>query len=385
MRILQVAQKDADGRRERRSKSESTQVQTVTVVPSFNEIYELGKEVMPSTHSYMKVHFATRKEDGLETVVKLRMKPNCFRGREDERVWRKSSEFLLNMRECEGICKLHEVLEDEYAFYIVMERVNGDDLFETLELEGTFSIDVVKDVMRQLLHATAHLHSHNAVHKDLKLENVMVGNEAGQQAPPGTSSGSRNRGGQSARTAAGTSIKIIDFDTVEKWTPMSGLAKDVVGTDQYISQEAYNGKYSPLSDVFACGVVAYRLMCGRFPYGEDIFDDEPGDNWVGSPKMKQIRSRLKNAKVDFSHERFRAEPQAVDFIERMMAYNDIQRPTAAAALLHPWLQEDEQTLLASAPSQPRSRGPAGAATPKYAVFREEGLIDDGIIIAEEDR
>ena len=38
-------------------------------------------------------------------------------------------------------------------------------------------------------------------------------------------------------------------------------------------------------------------MAGRFPYDDDIFDDEPGENYVGSPKMKEIHGKLRKAKV----------------------------------------------------------------------------------------
>merc|ERR1719440_2699638 len=136
-------------------------------------------------------------------------------------------------------------------------------------------------------------------------------------------------------------VKVIDFDTLDHWTPASGVSKDVVGTDQYISQEAYAGKYSPLSDIFAVGVIAYKLLTGRFPYHDEIFDDEAGENWVGSPKMLQIRRRLKVAKVDYSHPVFKEHPQALDLVMRMLSYNEQYRPTAAAALEHEWFHVEE--------------------------------------------
>merc|ERR1719327_1440077 len=79
--------------------------------------------------------------------------------------------------------------------------------------------------------------------------------------------------------------KLIDFDTVQDWEPMSPKAKDVLGTDGYIAPEAYGGEYSPASDVYAVGVIMYKLLTGRFPSRPDIFDDEPGENWVGSEAM----------------------------------------------------------------------------------------------------
>jgi len=54
---------------------------TIRTVTNFKDLYELGKEVMPSTHKYMKVLFANRKADNHECVVKVRFKPDCFRSR----------------------------------------------------------------------------------------------------------------------------------------------------------------------------------------------------------------------------------------------------------------------------------------------------------------
>lgn len=320
---------------------------------------------MPSTHSYMKVHFATRRIDGAEVVVKIRYKPKCFRSKEDERNWRKSTEYLLNMPDSSHICRLYEVLEDPKTFYIVMEKVSGMDLFETLEQEHV-SVDLGREILRQLLAAMAHLHAHNAVHKDLKLENVMVG----VLSPKG-----KDPGGYSTPT----SVKIIDFDTLDHWTPASGVAKDVVGTDQYIAQEAYAGKYSPLSDVFAVGVIGYKLVCGRFPFHDEMFDDEAGENWVGSPKMLQIRRRLKVAKVDYSHAVFKEHPQVLDLIKRMLSYDEQYRPTAAAALEHDWFQES-QGLLPASSSSVNSMVRARASAARNS---QEDLFDDGIIVAEE--
>jgi len=323
-------------------------------ITNFEEGYVLGGEVMPSTHSYMKVHFATRKSDGAEVVVKLRFKPKCFRSKEDEKNWRRSTEYLLNMPDSSHIARIYEVLEDPKTFYIVMEKVSGMDLFETLEQDNV-SIDVARSILQQLLAAMAHLHANNAVHKDLKLENVMV------DATPKCH-------GRGSVAETPTSVKVIDFDTLDQWTPASGVAKDVVGTDQYIAQEAYAGKYSPLSDVFAVGVIAYKLLCGRFPFHDEIFDDEAGENWVGSPKMLQIRRRLKVAKVDFSYSVFKEHPLALDLVSRMLSYNEGHRPTAAAALEHEWFGHE---------GYPSSKVIFAARN------SAEDLLDDGIVVAEE--
>ncbi|CAE7208276.1 CPK1 [Symbiodinium sp. KB8] len=532
-------------------------LRTIQNVPSFGDYYDMGKEVMPSTHRYMKVNFAVRKSDKQEVVVKVRFKPSCFRSRQDEKKWRQNTEFLLNLPQNLGVAKIYEVMEDPTAFYIVMEKVpasvvdtceqtrlaaptecmqekksylqlaaagclhllagpanhrtalgvtcwvtqhlaaifliaaaldrltaklppsivqdviegqqeriwaraaygfagqpepsvlqmmsicrddrgskaratpsqhsgslglvtlpeqlctssvhcwccheefqegyivavlpcshtfcedcivkwsisghtmsatcplcrasfakherkvkcapvGGLDLFETLEQMRKIPVATTREIMRQLLESLVFLHSHGAVHKDLKLENVML--DAGGEGKPSKSS------------LPAQAVKVIDFDTLESWCPSNASAKDVVGTDQYISQEAYAGKYSPLSDIFACGVILYRLLTGKFPFHDDMFDDEAGENWVGSPKMAQIRRRLKVAKVDFSKEVFQENSEAGDLVMRMLAYQENQRPTASAALEHPWFQDSR-------------------AAPQLPPYIQE-LVDDGIVVGE---
>lgn len=134
-------------------------------------------------------------------------------------------------------------------------------------------------------------------------------------------------------------VKLIDFDTVEHARPDTPKkkAKDVLGTDQYIAQEAYAGNYSAASDIFAAGVIGYRLLTSKFPFKSDIFDDEAGDNWVGSPKMNEIRDKLRKYKINWDHRVFKLEPHAKDLLSAMLAVSGSKRPTAKAALEHPWL------------------------------------------------
>merc|ERR1719281_136952 len=126
----------------------------------------------------MEIRFATRKEDKVEVVVKLRFKPNCFKSKKEESEWRQSTEFMLNLPASVGVAQLYEVLEDEKAFYIITERAAGIDLFELLHQDHKFPVQSSKEILHQLLTAMAHLHENSAIHKDMKLENIVVQKES---------------------------------------------------------------------------------------------------------------------------------------------------------------------------------------------------------------
>lgn len=329
---------------------------TIRVVERFADHYELGSIVMPSCHRDMEIRFATRVQAdksgrGQEVVVKVRRKPGSFVTQQEEQMWRTNTEMVMSLPACSTIARIDEVLEDEAAYYVVMEKVAGLDLHETLHHTGPMPLDDIKDVLRQLLQATDQLHTNGCIHKDLKLENIMI-----EKRPVEPSLTRRSPG----------RVKLVDFDTVEDWSPKSPKAHRVLGTDQYISPEAYDGRYSPASDIFAIGVIAYRLIAGSFPFRDTMFDDKPGENWVGSPKMREIRDKLAAVRLDWQKQGFLALSQqersgAQRLIARMLAVNELHRPSAREALSDPWLSQQKEKRRSSHSSTTTSSGSSSSA------------------------
>jgi len=368
----------------------------------FSELYQLGEPVAKSIHKKLEIKYAVAKAGawpgaaGTEVVVKVRHKGSAFSSRRSEQAWRASNERFLNLPACHSIVHVHDILEDDLAYYVVMERVGGKDLRDTLSLEGRMGVEEAKEVLRQLLHGVDELHASGCIHKDIKMENVMLDRSAqpvgldtcsvGSHRPatPSTCASTPIRwpseqgadlappvlgqpsGGSVRSSVSGAgrvldltnsppgvapspspvcgpdvlppgAVKLVDFDTLQEWTPQTPKATDVLGTDQYIAPEAYEGRYSPASDIFAVGVCAYKLLTASMPFRRAIFDDKPGENWVGSPKMLQIRARLCEERVDWRHPVFQRDggPQAL--ISRMLSVDDRLRPTAREALADSWL------------------------------------------------
>merc|ERR1740121_1827784 len=288
---------------------------------------------MPSCHRGMQIMFARSKGSNTEVVVKIRFKKESFRTQQEETDWRETTEFMLNLPACPHIASLYDVIEDDNNYYVIMEKVCGKDLFESMTGQELLPVSEVKLILRQILTAIAALHRKGRIHKDLKLENVMFDKTRTRTR---TETGSDEEEDWLEGTC---SVKLIDFDTVE--TPKQAV--DVLGTDQYIAPEAYDGKYSPASDIFAIGVVAFQLLTGKLPFSADMFDDKPGENWVGSPKMKSIRTKLSKYRIKWTYECFKAEPRCCDLLRSMLAVNVENRPTAEEALAHPWLALEPST------------------------------------------
>eukprot|EP00746_Dinoflagellata_sp_MGD_P058600 gnl/MRDRNA2_/MRDRNA2_25069_c0_seq1.p1 gnl/MRDRNA2_/MRDRNA2_25069_c0~~gnl/MRDRNA2_/MRDRNA2_25069_c0_seq1.p1 ORF type:complete len:239 (-),score=39.27 gnl/MRDRNA2_/MRDRNA2_25069_c0_seq1:351-1067(-) len=229
---------------------------------------------------------------------------------------------MLSMPPCEGVAQLYEVFEDSKSYYIVTELDKGRDLFEELNSNKEFSVDGTRAIMKPILEAVAHFHENSALRKDLKLPPPPL--LMPQIPSPLPSPLLLPSPFQTPK-----SVKIINFGTEEEWAPKE---KDALDTDQYIAQESYHGTYSQSSDIFALGVIMYKLVTGKFPFPEEIFDDEPGQNIVGHPKMKRIQNMLKMANTIWDQACFMKNPALSDLCAHMLAYEAIDRPSARDVL-----------------------------------------------------
>ena len=86
---------------------------------------------------------------------------------------------ILKMLNHPNIVKLEEVKTDKNYYYIVMEYINGGELsdylkkYKSIHNKG-FPEEVVQYLMRQIVDAVKYIHERGIIHRDLKLENIMV-------------------------------------------------------------------------------------------------------------------------------------------------------------------------------------------------------------------
>jgi serine/threonine protein kinase len=290
-----------------------------------------------------RIKYVGNRRDGMEYVVKIQKK-NRIRGG-NEPLFRSTTERMLNMPDCANVVKVYACYEDSHFYYTLLEPLNGGDLFDfsrggkwAKDLGAPVMEQVVRGLMVEVLSALAFLHSHGLVHKDVKLEN-LVHKVRGCVVPRSERSPrAQQKCQQTARNPA--ELKLIDFDFMEAAGTRS---KSVMGTDGYIAPEAYQGDWGSKVDVFAAGVVMYVLVAGRYPYPDALFDDDPSENYVGSPKLQEIYAKLSKYKVYFGSV-WDQVPEAKRFCKALLRFDPAKRPSAQEALGDPWVVAGQRSM-----------------------------------------
>lgn len=307
-----------------------------------DDLYELQDTIHDGGEQSM-LHVAVDRKTRKKVVVKRQLKRRLRSANQDS--FRTVTTRMLNMAH-ENVISIIECYEDKEYFYTVLESCHGGDLFDFVQIIGSEAMQpkelesLVRAVMFEVLQSLFGLHEQGLVHKDVKLENVMLKEPASPRSPKRP--GQRLERENSSKPAQ---LKLVDFDFTDDLSPK---ATAVVGTDGYIAPEVYLGHCEPKSDVYSAGVIMYTLMTKRFPYSRSLFDDKPGENYIGSPKMQEIYDKMKANPVKWQEPVWTSLPEAKDFCARLLKFDVEERYSAEAALNDNWFADFAGTAYDSA-------------------------------------
>ena len=144
-----------------------------------------------------------------------------------------------------NIIPIYRIASGGKVFWYAMKYLEGKSLDELLKEQERFSLDQTIDILEQVAEALDHAHEHGVVHRDVKPANVMLD--------------SRGR------------VTVTDFGIAKAFSEGTLTASgSVVGTPYYMSPEQGMGRpVSGLSDQYAVGVMAYRMLSGQVPFEGD--------------------------------------------------------------------------------------------------------------------
>lgn len=219
-----------------------------------------------------------------------------------------------------NIGRLEEIIEDHKAIYIVMEYLKGIDLFSYLDEKMCLSENFIKFIIKRVVDIVKYLHSFGIVHRDLKLDNLMIDTKADISSNGINGSDISNSNLNISNTATTKTIinntnKVIDdekiipkirtkIDRESKKTlsvissslnSMSFEEKDfnkvsikltdfgiskVIGLDEYLTEPIgtlrfsapeilSNKPYNKQVDIWSLGVCMYLLYCGEYPFEDE--------------------------------------------------------------------------------------------------------------------
>ncbi|KAL2762500.1 myosin light chain kinase 3 isoform 2 [Daubentonia madagascariensis] len=243
-----------------------------------------------------QVHRCTEKSTGLPLAAKI-IKVKSAKDREDV----KNEINIMNQLGHENLIQLYDAFESKNSFTLVMEHVDGGELFDRItdEKYHLTELDVVL-FTKQICEGVRYLHQQYILHLDLKPENILCVNQTGHQ------------------------IKIIDFGLARRYKPREKL-KVNFGTPEFLAPEVVNYEFVSFpTDMWSVGVITYMLLSGLSPF-------------LGETDAETMNF-IVNCSWDFDADTFEGlSEEAKDFVSRLLIKEKSCRMSATQCLKHEWL------------------------------------------------
>ncbi|OVA04750.1 Protein kinase domain [Macleaya cordata] len=270
--------------------------------------YELGKEVGRGHFGHTCTARGKKGElKGQDVAVKIISKAKMTTAISIEDV-RREVKILKALSGHKNMVKFHDSCEDANNVYIIMELCEGGELLDRiLSRGGRYTEHDAKAIIVQILGVVAFCHLQGVVHRDLKPENFLF-TTRDEDAP----------------------MKIIDFGLSDFIRPDERL-NDIVGSAYYVAPEVLHRSYSLEADIWSIGVITYILLCGSRPF------------WARTESG--IFRAVLRADPNFDDLPWPVvSPEAKDFVKRFLNKDHRKRMTAAQALTHPWLRDENRPV-----------------------------------------
>jgi calcium-dependent protein kinase len=258
---------------------------------AIEEEYKIFNKTLGSG-GYGEVRKGIHRATGEERAIKIIYKQDLLE--EEKKIIIKEID-ILKKTDHPHIVKINEFFEDERFLYIVMELLEGGELFDRIQSVHHFTEKKAGEILFDLLKGVNYLHKQKIVHRDLKPENILF-----------SSSGV---------------LKIVDFGTSRIFNSQN--MKQVHGTAYYIAPEVIKHKYNEKCDVWSCGVIFYIMLCGYPPFN--------GNN------EEEIIESVKRGKFSLKKKEFdNVSKLAKNLVSRMLIYDPADRPSCEQLLADPF-------------------------------------------------
>ncbi|KAK1168066.1 serine/threonine-protein kinase SIK2 isoform X1 [Acipenser oxyrinchus oxyrinchus] len=255
--------------------------------------YEIIKTLGKGNFAVVKLarHKVTKTQVAIKIIDKTRLDPSNL-----EKIYREVQ--IMKLLNHPHIIKLYQVMETKDMLYIVTEYAKNGEMFDYLTSNGRMIESDARKKFWQILTAVDYCHSHNIVHRDLKMENLLLD--------------------------ANMNIKLADFgfgNFYKLGDPLSTWC----GSPPYAAPEVFEGKEyeGPQLDIWSLGVVLYVLVCGSLPFD--------------GASLPALRQRVLEGRFRIP---FFMSQDCENLICRMLLVDPTKRITIAQIKQHRWMLAD---------------------------------------------
>ncbi len=180
--------------------------------------------------------------------------------------------FLLEARavarmEHPNIVAVYDADNIDGLYYLVMEFVSGGSLEDLIQQKGRLSFAQIANIIEQVASGLDYAHSHQMVHRDIKPNNILFDTD-----------------GQA---------HVTDFGLVKTEEVVLTQAGQIFGTPAYMAPEQIEGQpVGPYTDVYALGIVAYRMLAERLPFDGSMATIFDGHVRRPPPPFHQLNANI---------------------------------------------------------------------------------------------
>ena len=249
-----------------------------------------------------------------------------------------------------NITKILEMFEDDDYILIAMEYINGGNLFSFVKKRRKLSEKTAKFLFRQIILGIKHIHSQKIVHRDIKLENILID--------------------------LNNNIKICDFGIGRILSSKKQMLYDKCGTPMYMAPEillsSKNKGYEGFPvDIWSAGISLYIMLSGTLPFNLKNNNDCSSIDEENNNNIELQYSIIKKEPKKIE----KISNEARDLLKGLLNKNPNKRLTIEQILNHPWLKSDEKNMKNNKKYHLFTKAEMIMLSKTYIDYRN-GLIDD---------
>ncbi|KAL0570995.1 serine/threonine-protein kinase gin4 [Marasmius crinis-equi] len=260
--------------------------------------------------------------------------------------------IVMKLIEHPNVMRLYDVWDLPDEIYLILEYVQGGELFDYLCEKGRLPVPEALSYFQQIIFAVDYCHRFNIAHRDLKPENILLDAEF--------------------------NVKIADFGMAIFQS--DSMLRTSCGSPHYAAPEVVSGGAydGTKADIWSCGIILHALLVGRLPFDHEdcgVLLQMVGDGKFDMPRdipalaqdllrrmlTKDVKRRITMTQIQahpfFTSQQPKISPQCMPNLESiaqpLRSANDID-PEIFNNLRTFWKDSSEETLMSSLTSSDRN-------------------------------